>query len=70
MSVGKWWGATLRRRAVAGFLGLAGLWPVVASAELVFAVSEGTSGGGASITGDNGVGKNGSGGGDGKDKDT
>ncbi len=50
MSVGKWWGATLRRRAVAGFLGLAGLWPVVASAELVFAVSEGTSGGGASIT--------------------
>lgn len=50
MSVGKWWGATLRRSAVAGFLGLAGLWPVVASAELVFAVSEGTSGGGASIT--------------------
>jgi phosphonate transport system substrate-binding protein len=50
MFVGKWWGATLRRRAVAGFLGLAGFWPVVASAELVFAVSEGTSGGGASIT--------------------
>ncbi|MEZ5704294.1 MAG: PhnD/SsuA/transferrin family substrate-binding protein [Burkholderiaceae bacterium] len=50
MSFGKWLGLASRRKSVVGLVGLMGLLPLGASAELVLAVSEGTSGGGAGVT--------------------
>lgn len=50
MSFGKRLSGALRRGSLLGLLGLAGMLPAGAGAELVFAVSEGTSGGGAGIT--------------------
>lgn len=50
MSVWQPLGIAVRRGACLGLFGLAGLLPQGAGAELVFAVSEGTSGGGASMT--------------------
>jgi ABC-type phosphate/phosphonate transport system substrate-binding protein len=50
MAFVEWLGSALRRKSIVGWVGLAAMLPLGASAEMVLAVSEGTSGGGAGVT--------------------